>query len=260
MIMVSVEEAHASSPQFEPHFNFSNPFFPFRSCVGGEELERQAAQFVVAPDAFITSERLIESFGRAAPLEIDLGCGDGRFLSQMARCYPDKNFLGVERQTERVRKTARKAVLFGCQNVRVVQTEILSFIRSLLPYGSVLRIHVLFPDPWPKRRHSKKRLLCPAFFEAAAAALAPGGEVRVKTDCARYFQEAVCAAGQCVLLEQVEWVELNPPIHTTFETRFLSEGLPLFAARWKRADERIFKRNGADLAENHLNMGRKLPE
>lgn len=211
--------------------------FPVRVRAGGAELDRLASGLVAAPEQLGSVAALEELFGRAAPLEADLGCGDGRFLVLTALRHPERNFLGVERQAERVRKTARKAVLAGCGNVRVAQAEILPLLRGVLPPRSLARMHVLFPDPWPKRRHSKNRLLTVDFFEAAAAALAAGGELRVKTDSEAYFREAVRAARQCPFLEREEWSEPEMPVRTTFEARFLAQGLPVYAAVW-RAKER----------------------
>lgn len=208
--------------------------FPVRVRVGGAELDALAAGFAARTAQIESPEALAELFGRAAPLEADLGCGDGRFLVLTAMRHPERNFLGVERKPDRVRKACRKAVLAGCRNVRVVQAGIEEVVSGVLPKNYAERLHALFPDPWPKRRHSKNRLLKAEFFRRAAAALRPGGDLRVKTDSEWYFQEALRAAAECEMLDPAEWEESEAPVLTTFEARFLELGQRVWAARWVR--------------------------
>src|SRR5215467_9387012 len=96
---------------------------------------------------------LVELFGRNASLHVDLGCGDGSFLCEMAQQFPKKNFLGIERLTKRVEKVRRKAE--EIENVRVLRADTVFAVRYLLPENSVEAFYLLFPDPWPKRRHQR---------------------------------------------------------------------------------------------------------
>ena len=125
-------------------------------------------------------------FGRKVPLQVDLGCGDGSFLCALAQRMPDKNFLGIERLLNRVRTSARKAA--GLENVRVLRMESLYTVRYLLPAESVERFYLLFPDPWPKRRHHRRRIVTPDFLCSIYAALVKGGSIYVATDEVDYFE------------------------------------------------------------------------
>jgi tRNA (guanine-N7-)-methyltransferase len=124
-------------------------------------------------------------FGRKAPLHVDLGCGDGSFLCTLAQRMPDKNFLGIERLLNRVRTSVRKAA--GLENVRLLRMESFYAVRYLLPAESVERFYLLFPDPWPKRRHYRRRIVTPDFLISIHAALQKSGSIYVATDDVDYF-------------------------------------------------------------------------
>ncbi|MEZ5429890.1 MAG: hypothetical protein R3F31_01650 [Verrucomicrobiales bacterium] len=93
------------------------------------------------------------------PVEVDLGCGEGAFLTGLAKAHPERGYLGVDRLLGRVRKCCRISGRSGLTNVRFLRLESLYAVEHLLPHGWADRIHMLFPDPWPKRRHWKRRLL-----------------------------------------------------------------------------------------------------
>src|SRR4030095_5437760 len=130
---------------------------------------------------------LVQLFGRNAPLHVDLGCGDGSFLCEMAQQFPKRNFLGIDRLTKRVEKVRRKAEKID--NVRVLRADTLFAVRYLLPESSVETFYLLFPDPWPKRRHQVRRLFTPDLLNAIAVALKPHGVLRVATDQSDYFHQ-----------------------------------------------------------------------
>ena len=109
-----------------------------------------AASVEFVPDNYLTPLHFDLVFGRSAPVEIDLGCGDGSFLAALARQNPDRNFLGIERLVGRVRSTCRKAAREKLSNFRVLRVEIAYAVRYLVPAESVAMFHLLFPDPWPK--------------------------------------------------------------------------------------------------------------
>ncbi len=98
------------------------------------------------PELHVARLEVAEHFGRNAPLHIDLGCGDGSFLCEMAQQFPKRNFLGIERLTKRVEKVGRKAEKI--ENVRVLRADTLFAVRYLLPKNSVETFYLLFPDPW----------------------------------------------------------------------------------------------------------------
>jgi tRNA (guanine-N7-)-methyltransferase len=124
-------------------------------------------------------------FGRKAPLHVDLGCGDGLFLCALAQRMPDKNFLGIERLLNRVRTSTRKAATLD--NVRLLRVESSFAVRYLLPAESVETFYLLFPDPWPKRRHHRRRIVTPDFLSSIHGALQNAGSIYIATDDLDYF-------------------------------------------------------------------------
>jgi len=184
------------------------------------------------PDSYVTRLDLPKIFGRAAPLHVDLGCGDGSFLSALAERMPEKNFLGIERLLGRVRNACRKAA--GIDNMRVIQVEIAYAVRYLLPEQSVQVFHLLFPDPWPKRRHQRRRVMTSEFLRFVHRALVPQGLFRIATDQLDYFdqmQRLVRADPQFAIVNPllatpvgVDDTDLPP---TKFERIFHAQGAPI---------------------------------
>ena len=179
------------------------------------------------PELHVARLEVAELFGRNAPLHVDLGCGDGSFLCEMARQFPKRNFLGIERLTKRVEKVRRKAEKI--ENVRVLRADTLFAVCYLLPKNSVETFYLLFPDPWPKRRHQFRRIFTRDFLDAIAAALEKHGVLRVATDQHDYFHqiERLSRAHQ-----QFQFVPMSPydavlPA-TNFESRFRERAAPIF--------------------------------
>jgi len=163
-------------------------------------------------------------YGRVAPLEIDLGCGDGSFLAALARESPEKNVLGIERLLGRVRSACRRIERAGLTNARVMRFEISYAVEHLLPPGSVTAFYLLFPDPWPKRRHAPRRLVTESFLASLHRALAPKGSVRIATDEIGYFRQITRLASESALFAVMPNAPKNVAT-TKFERRFREEGL-----------------------------------
>ena len=170
---------------------------------------------------------LAEIFGRVAPLEVDLGCGDGAFLAALAAQKPERNFLGVERAAGRFRGACRKIGDNGLSNARVLRSEILGTLQELLPAESVEVFHLLFPDPWPKYRHRSRRVFTDDFLHAIAYALKPAGVFRIATDQRSYFREMENVIAQASEFELLPNEESDIPA-TTFEQRFGERGLEIY--------------------------------
>jgi tRNA (guanine-N7-)-methyltransferase len=179
-----------------------------------------------------------EIFGNDGPVELDLGAGDGGFAIAYAEQHPEINVLAVERLLGRVRKIEKRAARAGLANVRVLRLEFGYTVRHLLPPGSISIAHILFPDPWPKRRHWDRRLVQPDFVRDLAVALRPGGEFRFTTDHADYFETAQAAVTEAGVLERApEWDWSGDP-KTDFQQSFDAEGRATHRARWiKRANQ-----------------------
>jgi tRNA (guanine-N7-)-methyltransferase len=164
-------------------------------------------------------------FGREAPLHVDLGCGDGSFLCELAPQLPEKNFLGIERLSRRVEKARRKSETIN--NVRVLRAEISHALRYLLPENSVETFYLLFPDPWPKRRHQRRRIFTRDFLDYVAAALQKGGLLHAMTDQLDYFQQIEQLRQAHPQFEIVD-VDDVPLQSTKFERRFCEKGAPIY--------------------------------
>jgi len=185
----------------------------------------------ISPADFFQPLNFSEIFGRDAPLEIDLGSGEGAFLATTAQRHPERNFLGIEKLLGRVRKTCRRVEKLGLENVRVLRLDSTFAVRVLIPRESVAAFHILFADPWPKRRHWPRRLIQPDFLDAISGALAPGGEVRMKTDDAPYFQHMRDVLKTRSDLCETAWPDHPHEPRTDFETRFVALGLPIHLVR-----------------------------
>ena len=170
---------------------------------------------------------LVQLFGCDAPLHVDLGCGDGSFLCEMAQQFPKRNFLGIERLTKRVEKVRRKAEKI--ENVRVLRADTLCAVRDLLAESSVETFYLLFPDPWPKRRHQFRRIFTPDFLDAIAVALGQRGVLRVATDQVDYFHQIERLSRAHLQFQVVP----QPPDEsvfpvTKFERKFRDQGAPIY--------------------------------
>lgn len=171
------------------------------------------------------------------PLELDLGCGDGSFLVRLAERLPDRAFLGVERLLGRVRKVSRKIDRAGLDNARVLRVDSHYAVHRLLPHGAFRRIHFLFPDPWPKKKHARRRQMCQVpFLEALHALLEDGGELLFKTDAPAYYEEAAQVLADCDLFREREWRDADFPYPPTdFEEQWLDEGRTIRRMRLRKA-------------------------
>jgi tRNA (guanine-N7-)-methyltransferase len=175
------------------------------------------------PSDWIHPLDLTAVFGRPArPLDVDLGCGRGRFLLARARTYPDTCFLGIERLLARVGLVDRRVIQAGLTNVRLLYADAAYAVRYLLPAGSVRTFFILFSDPWPKRRHESKRLFQPDFLEALTQALEPGGAVHVASDHQRSMSAvAKLFAGRPGFVPIPPW-EPKDEERTDYEVKYLA--------------------------------------
>ncbi len=165
-------------------------------------------------------------FGRAAPLHVDLGCGDGAFLFALATRMPEKNFLGVERVAGRVEKACRKADKID--NMRVLGFETAYAVKYLLPEQSVETFHLLFPDPWPKRRHHRRRIVTAGFLRTIWMALKENGILRIATDHLDYFTRISRLAEESSLFAFMQPSGEDDFPASAFEKKFASTGARIY--------------------------------
>src|SRR5688572_31646597 len=128
-------------------------------------------------------------FGNGHPVEMEIGSGKGTFLTDQAKARPDVNFFGVEWANWFFRYASDRLRRNGCANARMVRAEANYFLTEFVPDRSLSVLHVYFPDPWPKKRHHKRRLIQEPFVRQAERVLVPdGGRLQVVTDHKDYFE------------------------------------------------------------------------
>jgi len=177
---------------------------------------------------------LTQLFPVAQSLEVELGCGDASFLTEYARRYPQHNFLGVERLLGRIKKLDRKGRRLGLGNIIGVRIESSYFLEFLLPPYSARALHIYFPDPWPKKKHRRFRLINEAFPKLAHQALQPGGVVYLRTDDADYFEQMTEVFGADKKFQPVETPVALAAVLTDFERDFNARGIPTRRAAYQR--------------------------
>lgn len=188
--------------------------------------------WIYRPPTYLEPTPWEEIFGRSAPVEIDIGTGKGTFLVAAAQQYPERNFFGVDRLLVRLRKVDSKVRRFGLTNVRLLRLEAGYFVRYLVPDHSVAVYHIYCPDPWPKRRHQRRRLLQEGFVADLHRTLVPHGEVRFSTDDPNYFEHVVQLFGNHGGFQQMDCFQEAP--QTDFEVLFSQKGLTLYRQRWRK--------------------------
>lgn len=195
--------------------------------------ESTPVQVLVRLTSIVEPLELERLFERPAPLEVELGSGDGGFLMRYAGLHPERNFLGVERLLGRIRKLERKAPRLGLTNLRGLRIEAAYLLRYLLPPASVQALHVYFPDPWPKKRHRVRRLVNTGFASCAARVVMPGGVVYVRTDDQDYFAQMQEVFAGCAAFAPTETPGELTEVATDFEAEFLAQGRPTLRAAWR---------------------------
>ncbi|NDY95946.1 tRNA (guanosine(46)-N7)-methyltransferase TrmB [Wenzhouxiangella limi] len=177
------------------------------------------------------------AFDRPAPLVVEIGFGNGEALAWMAAREPEKNFVGIEVHEPGVGRLVRQLDDQGLGNVRIAMRDAVEVLSGQVPSASLAQVRVYFPDPWPKKRHHKRRIVQPAFVEGIAERLEPGGILHLATDWAPYAQWMVEVAEGCERLENLgdPWSERpawRPQTH--FERRGLGRGHEIFDLVYRR--------------------------
>ena len=163
-------------------------------------------------------------FSVQQPAELEIGCGDGGFLLEWASRHPEKNFLGVERLLGRLRKLSKKGSRAGLTNLRLLRIEARYLIQYLLPKNSFEAIHIYFPDPWPKDKHRRHRLIDADFPALAARILAPRGVLHLRTDDPSYFEQMQKSFAPAADFAPEESPAALAALTTEFERQWNAEG------------------------------------
>ena len=173
------------------------------------------------------------AFDLSRPLEIEVGCGKGKFLTERAKQNPDCDFLGIERMLERVRLFDGKCRRGKIDNAKVLRLEALYTFHYLLPEHHARTVYVFFPDPWPKKKHHSHRLFGPLFLNALWKRLEIGGKLEFATDHKEYFETVKECFAADSRFAAVEPMPRPKEVWTEFETMFREQGLPIYSAAWK---------------------------
>lgn len=188
------------------------------------------------PEDFFSRLERGDLFEGEGPIELDLGCGDGSFLVRMAEHFPERRFLGIERLLGRVRKVSRKADRLGLGNARVLRVDSNYAVEWLLPRGAFSRIHFLCPDPWPKKKHARRRQMCqPSFLRALHALLEDGGELLFLTDDRPYYEESAEGLEAIDFFAREPWEEGDFfYAKTDFEEQWTAQGKTMNRIRLRK--------------------------
>ncbi len=182
-----------------------------------------------------------ELFGRVAPVVLEIGFGNGDTLVQLAAEHPELDFLGIEVHEPGVGHCLLEARDAGITNLRLVRHDAVEVLEAMIAPASLSRINLYFPDPWPKKRHHKRRLVQPAFLELVASRLSPDGTFNVATDWENYAEHIEAAIRESGRFECAEKrvhsgeQPLDRPV-TKFERRGLRHGHRIRDWRFVRAD------------------------
>jgi tRNA (guanine-N7-)-methyltransferase len=178
-------------------------------------------------------------FGRAAPLEVEVGSGKGLFLKTAASARPDTSYLGIEIVERYARFAAHGLARSGLDNACVVRADAQRVFREILPDHSLAAVHVYFPDPWWKARHKKRRVMNESFVADVERTLQPGGALHFWTDVEEYYHTTLALLGQKTRLDGPLAVEEKPPEHdmdyrTHFERRMRLNREAVYRAEFRK--------------------------
>ena len=168
-------------------------------------------------------------FGRAAPIVLEIGFGNGETLVEQAAADPDRDFVGIEVHEPGVGHCLLRAEEAGVRNLRLISHDAIEVLKIQVPSGSLSRVNLYFPDPWPKKRHHKRRIVQDAFVDLVSDRLQPGGILNIATDWANYAEhidEVLSRSDRFRCVERREHdgeAPLDRP-QTKFERRGLGKG------------------------------------
>jgi tRNA (guanine-N7-)-methyltransferase len=184
-----------------------------------------------------------ELFGNNHPVELEIGMGKGTFLTEQAKARPDTNFIGIEWARWFWRYASDRLRRHNCMNARTVRAEASFFLTEFVPAESISVMHIYFPDPWPKARHHKRRLIQPKFMPIVERVLTPGGRLQVVTDHKEYFEQIEPTVKGSNLVV----VDYNRPgsagdgefVGTNFERKYRREGRPFYAIAARKPESAL---------------------
>jgi tRNA (guanine-N7-)-methyltransferase len=172
-------------------------------------------------------------FGNDHPVEFEIGMGKGTFITDQAKARPEVNFFGIEWARWFWRYASDRLRRNHCTNVRTIRAEASFFLKEYVPENSIAVLHIYFPDPWPKARHHRRRLIQPPFMQLVEKVLAPGGRLQIVTDHQNYWEhiEPTVRASNLKVIDYTRpgSAQEGEFVGTNFERKYRREGRPFYA-------------------------------
>jgi len=185
------------------------------------------------PDTLPKPLKFSDLYGNSHSVEIEIGMGKGTFLVEQATLHPEINYFGIEYARWYWRYASDRLRRHGCLNARTVRAEASFFLQEFIPPESISVLHIYFPDPWPKKRHHKRRLIQKPFLELVERILVPSGRLQIVTDHQEYFEQIEPVVKE----SNLKIIDYNRPgsagagefVGTNFERKYRREGRPFYA-------------------------------
>jgi len=203
------------------------------------------AGVVLKPEDLRDKMNFARIFGRCGPVHIEVGSGKGTFLVHQAEALPEVDFLGIEWAGKYYRYAVDRIGRHGLRNVRIVRTDAAPFLRDFVHEASVECFHIYFPDPWPKKRHHKRRFLQSANVDVLLRCLKPGARIQIATDHAEYFEQIQEAMSTYrTKLEPVEFerpagAEEGEHTGTNYERKYVKDNRAIYTAAFTKREEKV---------------------
>lgn len=186
----------------------------------------------VKPENVVGMLDFDELFGRSMPVEMEVGSGKGTFLLEEAKVFPEKNFFGIEWANKYYKYAVDRIGRWGVSNVRLMRTDAATFIAEHIPDEIISVFHLYFPDPWPKKRHHKRRFFCDENLAQLLRILTPAGIINIATDHADYFEQMTEVADRAIERKAVKEINFIRPagardgeiVGTNYERKYIKEG------------------------------------
>lgn len=200
------------------------------------------SNIAIDPEFIETKIVFADIFGRSSPVEMEVGSGKGTFLLAEAKAFPEKNFFGIEWANKYYKYAVDRLGRWGVTNVRLMRTDAAQFIADHIADESIHVFHLYFPDPWPKKKHNKRRFFCDENLVQLRRILIPGGVINIATDHADYFEQMTDVAGRAVQEGTFEKIDFIRPagaqdgelVGTNYERKYMKEGRQTYTLALKK--------------------------
>ncbi|HEV7920544.1 MAG TPA: tRNA (guanosine(46)-N7)-methyltransferase TrmB [Thermoanaerobaculia bacterium] len=174
-----------------------------------------------------------ELFGNEHPVILEIGSGKGRFLISSAMEQPERNFIGIEKSLHYHRLIRDRVARRGLRNIRLINHDAFLVMRDMLPDASISEIHIYFPDPWPRKKEQKRRIIRPEALQQMRRVLVEGGTGIYVTDHREYFEVAAPLIAEYFASETRVPGPDDPP-RTNYEAKYREEGRAIYEARFRK--------------------------